>query len=531
MYALKSKVISAQAAAELIKDGDSLAISSAGLVGYPEHIAVALEERFKATGHPAGLTLCSGCGHGTPARYAGDDHFTQPGMLRKVICAHPKPVQNMMNLIADNSVSAYILPQGVMQQLYRCAAAKQPGVLTKIGMGTFVDPRQLGGKANPAATEEIVRLTELDGEEWLYYRAFPVTAAIIRGSTADEFGNVSIEKEALKLELLELAEAAKASDGTVIVQVERLAKTGSLNPKDIVVPGELVDAVVVCGEPQHHMQTEGTGYNPYFSGELLAPDEAAPEPGQAGALSATDIVCRRAAFELRPGAVVNVGIGIGSGIGAVARTEGLDDKLTFTLELGAFGGAPQSPPDFGASINPRSFIAHCSMFDFYHGGGLDIAFLGVAQIDRDGNVNASMFDGISSGQGGFIDISQSSRKTVFCTFFKAKGLKAAVEDSQLQILREGAIPKFVETVDQITFNGKVALSMGKQVVYVTERAVFELTEKGLVLTELAPGIDLERDVIQQMAFRPIVSENLKRMDPRIFAPGKMGLLGDLLGKA
>ena len=527
MSLFRNKVMSAREAVGLIKDGDCVAISSAGLVGYPEYIAMSIEEAFKETGHPASLTLYSGCGHGTPARYAGDAHFTQPGMLSKVICAHPKPVKEMMDLIARDAFPAYILPQGVMQQLYRCAAAKQPGILTKIGMGTFMDPRQSGGRANPSATEEIVRIMELDGEEWLFYKSFPVTIAIIRGTTADEFGNVSIEKEALKLELLEIAEAAKASGGKVIVQVEHTTAAGTIDPKMITVPGEMVDAVVVCPDSRYHMQTEGTVYNPYFTGALRAPANKTEESNGEHILNSVDVVCRRAAYELYPNAVVNVGIGIGSGIGAVAREERIEDKLTFTLELGAFGGAPQAPPDFGASENPTAFIAHPSMFDFYHGGGLDIAFLGVAQVDKYGNVNASMFGGQSSGQGGFIDISQSCRKTVFCTYFKAKGLDAAVKNGKLVIQREGALPKFVEEVDQITFNGQVALSMEKKVLYVTERCVFELTDNGLLLTEVAPGVDLEKDIFAQMEFRPLVSDNLKIMNKSIFTPGKMGLLCEL----
>ncbi|MGN1002876.1 MAG: acyl CoA:acetate/3-ketoacid CoA transferase [Oscillospiraceae bacterium] len=526
----KSKVMSVGSALDLIRDEDCIAISSAGLIGYPDYIACALEERFMNTGHPRDLSLYSGCGHGVPFLHEGDARFAHPGFLKKVICSHPDPVPGIRKMIEENAFQAYILPQGVLQHLYRCAAAREPGLLTKIGIGTYIDPRQEGGKANSITTEDIVRVMEIDGEEWLYYKAFPVTAAIIRGTTADEHGNVSIEHEALKLELLEIAMAAKARKGKVIVQVERVAENGTIKPKDVVVPGELVDAVVVVDDvAKHHRQTAATVYNPYLSGEARAPVSAAgtDEPAE---LQANDIVCRKALYELFPGAVVNVGVGIGAGIGDLARAEGIERDLTFTLELGAFGGAPQSKADFGATMNPTAFVAHPSMFDFYHGGGLDITFLGAAQIDREGNVNSSKFGGHVAGQGGFIDISQSSRKVVFCTYFTAKGLKASVKNGGLVIEQEGEVPKLVEKVDQITFSAKTAVEMGKPVLYVTERGVFELTPDGIMLTEVAPGVDVEKDIVANMGFRPLISGDLKQMDERIFTPAKMGYAKDFFAK-
>lgn len=524
----KTKQTSLHQAVSLIRDGDCIAVSAAGLIGYPDYIASGLEEEYQKSGHPAELTLYSGCGHGVPFLHEGDARFAHPGLLKKVICSHPEPVPGVRKLIEDNKIEAYILPQGVLQQLYRCSAARQPGLLTKIGLGTYIDPRQEGGRANSVTKKDIVSLLELDGEPWLFYRSFPVDAAIIRATTADPDGNLTIEHEALRLEILEIALAAKASGGRVIAQVERMAGRNSLNPKSIVVPGELVDAVVVAEDvPRHHRQTAATVYNPYLSGELRAPEResSAPEPC---ALAANSIVCRRAAFELFPGAVVNVGVGIGSGIGAVARAEGLEKEVTFTLELGAFGGTPQSMADFGSSENPTAFIAHPSMFDFYHGGGLDITFLGAAQIDRFGNVNASKFGGHAAGQGGFIDISQSSRRVVFCTYFRAKGLKAVSEEGRLKIEEEGQTAKLVANVEQITFSADMALKAGQQVVYVTERCVFELKPEGLTLTEIAPGVDLQRDIISQMEFAPIVSRHCKTMDSRIFVPGLMELSKDFL---
>lgn len=526
----KNKVMSVENALNLIKDSDCVAISAAGLIGYPDYIACALEERFLATGHPCDLTLYSGCGHGVPFLHEGDARFAHPGFLKKVICSHPDPVPDMRKLIEQDAVQAHILPQGVLQHLYRCAAAHEPGLLTQIGIGTYIDPRQEGGKANHITTEDIVRLMEIDGEEYLFYKAFPVTVAIIRGTTADEHGNISIEHEALKLETLEIAMAAKAQRGKVIVQVQRVAENGTIKAKDVVVPGELVDAVVVVDDvAKHHRQTAATIYSPYLSGELRAPAPVA-EDDKKIELGANDIICRRALYELFPGAVVNVGVGIGAGIGDLARTEGIERDLTFTLELGAIGGAPMSMADFGATMNPTAFVSHTSMFDFYHGGGLDITFLGAAQVDREGNVNTSKFGGHVAGQGGFIDISQSSRKVVFCTYFTAKGLKSSVADGNLIIEQEGSVPKFVEKVDQITFSAEYAAATGKPVIYVTERGVFKLTSHGIMLTEIAPGINFERDIVANMGFRPLVSENLKVMDSRIFTPSKIGYADDFLAK-
>ena len=517
----KSKIMPVEQALNLISDGESLAISAAGLVGYPDYVVKCLEDRFLATGHPAALSLYAGCGHGVPYLHQGDQRFGHEGFLKRIVCSHPDVVPELRTLIEEDKLEAYVLPQGVLQHLYRCSAAGEPGLLTKIGIGTYIDPRQDGGKINRVTTEDIVHLMELKGEEWLFYDSFPVHVAIVRGTTADEDGNMTIEKEALKLETLELALAAKSGGGKVIVQVERTAARGSLRPKDIVIPGELVDAVVVTEQPaEYHRSTAGTAYSPYMSGEVSCPLSTAARPKDI--LAADDIICRRALFELFPGAVVNVGVGIGSGIGPAAAVEHIMDKVTFTLELGVFGGIPQQAKDFGVAVNPVAFLSHTSMFDFYHGGGLDMTFLGAAQVDRDGNVNVSKFGGRAAGQGGFIDISQTAKKVVFCTYFKAKGFDASVSDGRLAITREGAISKFVDRVDQITFNGALARESGKEVCFLTERCVFRLEREGLTLTEIAPGVDLERDILSQMEFRPIVSKDLRVMDSRIFTPGRMG---------
>ena len=517
---MASKVMSAREAVSLIRDDDVLAISAAGVIGFPDYVVKALEDRFLETEHPRGLTLFSGCGHGTGG-HQGDNRFAHKGFLKCAIGSHPEPSDELRVLIEQNELEAYVLPQGILNQLYRCSAAKQPGLLSKIGIGTYIDPRLEGGKINSVTKEEIVSLMELNGEEWLFYKSHPISAGIIRGTSADENGNLTIEHEPLKLEILEIALAVKARGGKVIAQVKQVVTNGTLCSQHVVVPAELIDAVVVTEEPElYHRQSKGIYYSPFISGELRCPPVQAAQSSDV--LEAQDVVCRRAVYELYPGAVVNVGVGIGSGVGTVAEIENMVDKVTFTLELGLFGGTPQKRPNFATSVNQNSFVAHPSMFDFYHGGGLDITFLGAAEVDKDGNVNVSRFGGRAAGQGGFIDISQTSKKVVFCTYFKARGLAVQVADGKVAITEEGKTPKFVENVDQITFNGKLARELGKEVYYVTERAVFKLVKNGVMLVEIAPGIDLEKDIIGQMGFRPLISENLKIMDARIFVPGRMG---------
>jgi propionate CoA-transferase len=513
---MKNKVMTVSEALDLIKDGDSLAIAAVGPSGWPEYVVKSLEERYLERQSPRGLTKFSGCAQ-------DDNRFAHPGFLKRFIASHPMGAVKLMEMAEKNEVEGYVLPQGVLQQLYRCTATKQPGLLTKIGMGTYIE--QEGGKINSAAEEDIVRKMHIDGEDWLFYKSQPVTIAMGRGTTADEYGNVTMERENLKLELLEIAMAAKACNGKVIVQVERLAAAGSLNARDVVVPGELVDAVVVCEEPEkYHRYSFDGKYNPYFSGEVKAPKCMTELPGPE--LDADSIIIRRALFELFPHAVINLGAGIGGSLGPAASLEGIADKVSFTVELGAVGGVTQSKWNFPSAMNPTAFLSHTQMFDFYHAGGLDITFLGVAEADRDGNVNVSNFRGITVGQGGFIDISQTSRKVVFCTNFKAKGLKTSVADGKLVIEQEGAVTKLVDKVNQITFSGKRALENGQEVVFCTERAVFRLTEDGLTLTEIAPGVDLEKDILAQMGFTPQISPDLKTMEPRIFIPGRMGCFDD-----
>jgi propionate CoA-transferase len=414
------------------------------------------------------------------------------------------------------------LPQGVISHLFRDTAAGKPGLLTRVGIGTFVDPRNGGGKINERTTEDRVELITLNGEEYLFYKAFQLDVGFLRGTTADPEGNITMEREALTMEAHAMATAVHNAGGLVIVQVERVAETGSLSPRDVKIPGVLVDCVVVS-QPEHHWQTLGTAYSAAMSGELRRVRNSVP------ALELTDrkVMARRAAMELRPDSVVNLGIGMPEGVANVAAEEHILEYLTLTAEPGAMGGMPSGGLDFGSSVNADAILDQPSQFDFYDGGGLDIAFLGMAQADRVGNVNVSRFGSKLAGSGGFINISQNAKRLVFVGAFLAPS-RSKVEDGRL-VIRDGvAAPKFLAEVDQRTFSGEYAAQIGQPVLYVTERCVFQLTIDGLELIEIAPGVDLETDVLAHVAFQPIIRGELKLMDSRLFLDEPMGLKDDLL---
>ncbi|MEI7609289.1 MAG: acyl CoA:acetate/3-ketoacid CoA transferase [Rhodospirillaceae bacterium] len=515
------KVVTADEAVRLIHNGDTVATGGFVGIGFAEGIAVALEERFQATGSPTDLTLLYAAGQGD-GKERGLNHLGHEGLVRRVIGGHWGLVPKLQRLAIDNRIEAYNLPQGVISQLFRDIAAHKPGQLSSVGLGTFVDPRFGGGKLNARTTEDIVELMTIGGQEYLFYKALPVNVAIIRGTTADAEGNVTMEREALTLEVLALAMAARNSGGVVIVQVERLAESGSLHPRQVKIPGILVDCVVVA-KPEHHWQTFGEPYSPGFSAELRVPRNAIP----AMAMSERKIIARRAAQELRPNAVVNLGIGMPEGVASVANEEKIIDLLTLTAEPGVIGGVPAGGLSFGAAINTQAVIDQPYQFDFYDGGGLDIAVLGLAQADREGNLNVSKFGPRLAGAGGFINISQNAKRLVFAGTFTAGDLDVAVEEGKLRIVAEGGSKKFVEQVEHRTFSGPYAAKRGQSVLYITERCVFQLTAEGLELTEVAPGIDIERDILAHMAFKPIIRRPLP-MDRRLFLPDPMGLRDDLL---
>lgn len=511
------KFLTAAEAVKRIESGNCIATS--GFVGnaVPEELEIALENRFVETNEPINLTLVYAAGQGD-GKDRGLNHLGHEGLLKRVIGGHWNLVPKIQKLAIENKIEAYNLPQGAISQLYRDIAAKRAGNITKVGLKTFVDPRVEGGKLNSVTTENIVEVVDILGEEYLLYKYFPIDIAFIRGTYADENGNVTMEKEVGTLEVLSMAQAVYNSGGKVIVQVEKVVKAGTLDARMVKIPGIYVDTIVEVSDMKNHMMTFSEAFNPSYVGDIKVPVNSM-KPLE---FDQRKVISRRAAMELVPHAIINLGIGIPEGVALVANEENISG-LMLTVEPGAIGGIPAGGLSFGAATNAQAIIDQPYQFDFYDGGGLDVAYLGLAQCDMEGNINVSKFGTRIAGAGGFINITQNAKKVIFCGTFTAGKLELSISDGKLNIISEGKSKKFINKVQQITFSGEYAKDIKQEVLYITERAVFKLSEKGLVLTEIAPGIDLQIDVLDQMEFPPIVSPNLKIMDARIFKPEKMQL--------
>ena len=515
----KKPVITAAEAALMVQDG--MTISTSGFVAsaMPEALNRALEERFLETGHPCNLTLFFAAAQGNRDG-SGGDHYAHEGMLKRIVAGHYNMNPEMGKLINANKLEAYNLPQGTLAQLFRDIAAHKLGTLTHVGLNTFADPRIEGGKLNSVTTEDIVEVVEVLGQERLLYKAMKIDIGLIRGTYADENGNVTLERECCTTEVTAIAQAVKNNGGKVIVQVEKVVEAGTLDPKLVKIPGIYVDAIVVCQNKVDHAQCQGCEYDGSMTGDFRVPLGSLEYPP----MSAKKIIGRRAAMELEPDKVVNLGIGIPEYISMVASEEGIGDYMTLTVEAGPVGGVPQGGPKFGGSVNAESILDQHVQFDFYDGGGVDLAFLGLAQADEAGNINVSKFGPKIAGCGGFVNLTQNAKKVFFCGTFTAGGIKTHVEDGKLVIDQEGREKKMIANVEQITFSGKYAQKTGQPVKYITERAVFELRPDGMYLTEVAPGIDVQTQILDLMEFAPKVdADGPKLMDARIFGEGLMGL--------
>jgi propionate CoA-transferase len=514
------KIVNVSQAVDLIPDGSTVLIGgSGGGHAVPQLFIDHLAEVYAYRNRPRGLTLVSVVGVGDFAE-RGLSQLAMPGLVRRTITSNIGNQPRLGDLVSRGEIEGYSLPQGVLSQLCREIAAGRPGLITHIGLDTYVDPRQTGGKQNCISKENLVELVTLNGQDWLFYHAFPIDVAVIRGTHADENGNLTMSEEAIQGEMLSMAMAAHNSGGIVIAQVKYIVSKGSLPIRDIKVPGALIDYVY---EDPNQWQTYKTQYSPFYAGSIYQVSSA--ELSHAP-LNIRKVIARRALLEFVPGQICNLGFGISQDIGRIAQEEGVVNLITLTVEQGVFGGIPSSGLDGGAGVNYDALIDQPYMFDFYDGGGLDIASLSFAEVDLEGNVNVHAFGDNLKGPGGFLNISTRTKKVCYIGTFTTDGLTVDITDGRLNIIREGRVRKFVQNVREISFNGSVASKHGQKVVYITDRAVFRLSTNAIELVEIAEGVDLKNDILDQMDFEPAISSTLRYMDARLFRPEPMQLAAD-----
>lgn len=519
-----TKLTPASEVARTIPDGAHILTVGMTLAGASEEVLGAIEERFLKEGHPHGLTLIHSAGQSN--RVGGIQHLAHEGLVTRIIGSHWGLAPRWMELISSDLVVAYCMPQGQLTHWLRSMASGLHGHLSPVGLGTFIDPRQEGGKMNNSTRKhpDLIQAVELLGTEYLWFKAVSIDWVFIRGTDADSMGNISAQEEAMKLELLPAVFAGRRWKANVVAQVKRIVERGTIPPRQVEVPGVHIDYVVCSGDPDtQHRQTSSWVYDPNYSEIGFRTTKVTADVFD-GEIDVRRLIGRRAIFEIRANDIINVGTGIPNDvIGPELRRERVEDIVSLTVESGVYGGTPVGGVDFGISRNPDALIEHPYQFDFYNGRGVDITFMGFAEIDGEGNVNATKFGDRAAGAGGFIDITQSARRVVFLGTLTAQGLQTQGTGGLLRIIKDGRVAKCVERVQQVSFNGRLALKRDQSVVVVTERAVFRLGSDGWILEEVAPGIDLEHDVLAQMKFRPLLSENLRVISPRVFGTESVGL--------
>jgi len=519
---LKPKLVTARDVVKTIKDGSTFAVTGMTMMGIAEEIFKEMERAFLEEDRPKNLTLLHPAGFSD--RIGGIEHLAHEGLLRRIVGSHWGLAPKIMNLIADNKVEAYCMPFGILCNIFHDMSARRPGSISPIGLNTFIDPRYEGGKMNEISKDDMVELINLDGEDYLRFRHIPIDTLIIRGTYADEDGNISCRDEAIKMEILAAALAVKRWGGKVIVQVKRIVRNGAIPAKEVEIPGIYVDYVVVCEHPEeNHRQSGGWYQDDSFAGLVQVPSGGSPIANIP--LNERKVIVRRAAMEMRPNAIINVGTGIPTdSMGPILAEENLQDCVSLTVESGVYGGIPAGGGDFGASQNPSALIPQNQQFDLYNGRGVDFTFMGSGEMDAEGNVNATRMGNIAPGCGGFIDITGIAKTVVFCSTFTTKGLKVSFSESEgLIIHQEGSVIKMKKKVTQVSYNGKYNTGKGQRTLFVTERAVFEITPDGPVLIEIAKGIDLQRDVLALMEFEPIISNHLSLINAEIYKDGPFGL--------